>query len=280
MEKGIRKLIPIHDIGLQFCQNLAYFFTDIDDTLTEKGLLPSSSLAAIEGLTGAGIAVIPVTGRPAGWCDHIARMWPVHAVIGENGAFYFSYQRTQRIMRRVFSQECAEREGAGKKLEALTARLLKKFPGVGLASDQPFRMTDAAFDLCEDREPLAKDKIDSLCVFLTEQGAHYKISSIHLNVWYGDYDKKTCLFQFLDDIAETTSNPILDKCLFIGDSPNDEPLFAALPVTVAVANIQAYLNDLTHYPAYITKKPSAKGFSEAVNLILEKRFSKPQPLPL
>jgi hydroxymethylpyrimidine pyrophosphatase-like HAD family hydrolase len=69
-------------------KNIRYLLTDIDDTLTLHGLLPAAALAAMERLQGAGVAVIPVTRRPAGWCDHIARMWPVAAVVGENGAFY------------------------------------------------------------------------------------------------------------------------------------------------------------------------------------------------
>jgi HAD superfamily hydrolase (TIGR01484 family) len=61
-------------------------FTDIDDTLSTRGRITAEAYAAMERLHAAGYLVIPVTGRPAGWCDHIARMWPVDAVVGENGA--------------------------------------------------------------------------------------------------------------------------------------------------------------------------------------------------
>ncbi|HEV7820000.1 MAG TPA: HAD hydrolase family protein, partial [Burkholderiales bacterium] len=66
-------------------------FCDIDDTLTTGGKLTAAAYAALEALQRAGLLVVPITGRPAGWCDQIARMWPVHAVVGENGAFYFRY---------------------------------------------------------------------------------------------------------------------------------------------------------------------------------------------
>ena len=62
---------------------------DIDDTLTTEGRLTASAYAAVEALKNAGFIVVPITGRPAGWCDHIARMWPIDGVVGENGAFYF-----------------------------------------------------------------------------------------------------------------------------------------------------------------------------------------------
>ena len=46
-----------------------------------------------------GKLVIPITGRPAGWCDHIARMWPVDAVVGENGTKSIpSGDRRRRLM--------------------------------------------------------------------------------------------------------------------------------------------------------------------------------------
>ena len=60
---------------------------DIDDTLTTEGRLTGAAYAALERFKVAGKRAIAVTGRPAGWCDHIARMWPLDAVVGENGAF-------------------------------------------------------------------------------------------------------------------------------------------------------------------------------------------------
>src|SRR5262249_57039695 len=71
-------------------------FTDIDDTLTTDGKLTAAAYGALERLQAAGFLVVPITGRPAGWCDHIARMWPVHPVVGEDGAFYFRYDANAR----------------------------------------------------------------------------------------------------------------------------------------------------------------------------------------
>jgi 3-deoxy-D-manno-octulosonate 8-phosphate phosphatase KdsC-like HAD superfamily phosphatase len=134
-----------------------------------------------------------------------------------------------------------------------------------------FRLSDFAFDLCEDREPLGENETRKLCDYLEARGAHYKISSIHLNAWYGDYDKKTCLFRLLADAKKNGTKLSLEESLYIGDSPNDEPLFAALPQTIAVANIKPYLRDLAHLPTFITSAPAAAGFLEAVDVILNKR---------
>ena len=81
-------------------QQIRYVLTDIDDTLTLDGKLPAVAYGAMERLQQNGIKVIPITGRPAGWCDHIARMWPVDGLVGENGAFYFYYDEKQRKMAR------------------------------------------------------------------------------------------------------------------------------------------------------------------------------------
>ncbi len=84
---------------------------DIDGTITSDGRLSASAYAALEALQSAGLLVIPVTGRPAGWCDLIARFWPVAAVVGENGAFYFRYDHATHRMTRRYARSHAERAG-------------------------------------------------------------------------------------------------------------------------------------------------------------------------
>jgi len=94
-------------------------FTDIDDTLTTDGRLTAEAYTAMERLRLLGLAVVPVTGRPAGWCDHIARMWPVDGVVGESGAFYFRYDREKRHMSRHYSDGDRKRAANRKRLAAL-----------------------------------------------------------------------------------------------------------------------------------------------------------------
>src|SRR5476649_1903813 len=67
--------------------------TDIDETVSTDGQLTAEAYGALAALKQAGLLVIPVTGRPAGWCDMIARFWPVDAVVGENGAFWMWHDR-------------------------------------------------------------------------------------------------------------------------------------------------------------------------------------------
>src|SRR2546428_4205408 len=125
---------------------------DIDETLTTAGKLTSDAYAALERLRAAGRIVVPVTGRPAGWCDHIARMWPVDAVVGENGAFYFFFSEG-RLQKR-FHDDAATRREKRARLDAIARRILAAVPGCALAADQSYRETDLAIDYCEDGPPL------------------------------------------------------------------------------------------------------------------------------
>ena len=119
--------------------NIGYVLTDIDDTLTNDGRLPSVVFTAMEDLKKAGIRIVPVTGRPAGWCDHMARMWPIDGLVGENGAFYFSYDRTRKKMLRRYWKPEKGRRSDRKKLDKVKQEILKKIPGCAVASDQVSR---------------------------------------------------------------------------------------------------------------------------------------------
>ena len=83
-----------------FKSSLKFLLTDIDDTLTDEGQLGAEAYEALWDLHKAGVHVVPITGRPAGWCEMIARMWPVSGIVGENGGFYFRYHN--KTMQRHF----------------------------------------------------------------------------------------------------------------------------------------------------------------------------------
>jgi HAD superfamily hydrolase (TIGR01484 family) len=269
----MREPRPIQEIPAQSCRELESFFTDIDDTITEDGLLIPESFGALWELSRAGLEVVVVTGRPAGWCDHIARMWPVAAVIGENGAFYYAYDRKARRMNRR-SLICEDERIEGRRrLERVRRRVLAEVPGCGIAADQPFRLVDLAVDFREDVDPpLGPEAVEAICRIAEEEGAVCKVSSIHVNCWYGSFDKLSGVRQFLSDRGRALADPgVKKRVLFSGDSPNDEPMFRELPLTVAVANIREFLPRLSAPPTYITKESSARGFAEAVSIILSRR---------
>lgn len=266
-----KEVKPIDDIPDKLCSDLEFLFTDIDDTITLDGMMPSETLDAVYRLDTAGIRVVLVTGRPAGWCDYFARMWPVAGIVGENGAFYFSYNREARKMKRVFLLSDEERMENREKLRNLERDILSGVPACRISADQPFRIADLAIDICEDIDPLSGEEIDSICSIIRGAEAEYKVSSIHINCWYGKYDKLTCFDRFLSDFTGGTINTYQNRMIYVGDSPNDEPLFAALDSTVAVANIGKYLSTLDNLPTYVAEREGAHGFADLTDLLLKKR---------
>lgn len=245
--------------------------TDIDDTLTTEGRLPADAYAALEQLDAAGIQVIPITGRPAGWCDHIARMWPVRAVVGENGAFYYAYDREARRMKTHYWADAQTRAENRAQLNAIRDQVLRDVPGTAVASDQDYRVADLAIDFCEDVPPLPDTEVRRIVDIFQAAGAQAKVSSIHVNGWFGDYDKLSMTHTLFERELGLDIDHVLSDCMFIGDSPNDEPMFAFFPVSVGVANIQALLHRLTHRPAYVAARHGGGGFVEMANHLLAAR---------
>jgi HAD superfamily hydrolase (TIGR01484 family) len=246
--------------------NVRVLLTDIDGTLTEHGRLPEHSYGSLCELSKAGFQIIPVTGRPAGWCELIARLWPVHGVVGENGAFYFRYDG--RKMKRVFVRAKEERKADRAKLREIRRQVLKEVPGAGIASDQFSRLFDLAVDFCEDVPPLTKKQIARIVEIFEEHGAVAKVSNIHVNGWFGDYDKVSTCKLYLKNEFGFSEKEMKEKCAFAGDSPNDEPMFGFLPHSFAVANIKEFLPDLKHKPAYVAVKDEAAGFKEIADRLL------------
>ena len=242
---------------------------DIDETLTTAGKLTALAYSALEQLHAAGKRTIAVTGRPAGWCDHIARMWPVDAVVGENGAFYFFYAGG-RLQRR-FQDDAETRRKKRARLDAIAHRILAAVPGCALAADQNYRETDLAIDYCEDIPPLPLEAAERIASLMRAAGLNAKISSIHVNGWFGEYDKlamSRVLFteRFGMDLAASRR-----EIVFAGDSPNDAPLFACFSHSVGVANVRRFEDLLADKPKYVTRAAAGAGFAELAEHLLQDR---------
>ena len=244
---------------------------DIDDTLTTRGRLTAAAYAAMEHLQRAGLLVIAITGRPAGWCDHIARMWPVDGVVGENGAFYFRYDHARRAMRRCFVDDEATRAANRDKLAAVRDRILAAVPGCAIATDQHYREADLAIDYCEDVPRLPSAAVDKIVALMQQAGLTAKVSSIHVNGWFGDYDKLSMTKTLMRECFGVDLDACKDEFVFAGDSPNDAPMFAFFPHAVGVANIKTFAGRLAAEPAYVTQAECGAGFCELVDFLLAAR---------
>jgi len=261
-------LKPIQQFPRRASQNVRYVLTDIDDTLTIDGRLPAAALAAMERLEAAGKHVVPITGRPAGWCDHIARMWPVAAVVGENGAFYYRYDRGRRTMQRVYFKTADARAADRRRLEELKAEILAEVPGCAVSADQAFREADLAIDFCEDVPRLPPEKADRIVQIFEAAGAQAKVSSIHVNGWFGAYDKLTMTRRLFQDVFAEDLAAIKAEVVFAGDSPNDQPMFAFFPYAVGVANVRQFADRMRVLPTWVTEQAGGFGFAELADVLL------------
>jgi HAD superfamily hydrolase (TIGR01484 family) len=242
---------------------------DIDDTLTTHGKLGAQAYAALERLKASGMTLVPITGRPAGWCDHIARMWPVDAIVGENGAFYFFFSEGR--LHKRFQDGDAARADKRRKLEAVAKRILAAVPGCALASDQAYRESDLAIDYCEDVPALPLEAAEKIAVLMREAGLHAKVSSIHVNGWFGDYDKLAMTRQLFHERFAVNVLEEQQNIVFIGDSPNDAPMFAFFEKSIGVANVSRFERLLTDLPRYVASAPCGAGFAEVALHLLQGR---------
>ncbi len=242
---------------------------DIDDTLTTEGSLTADAYTAIELLQRAGFLVIPITGRPAGWCDHIARMWPVDGIVGENGAFYFRYDHDTRTFTKTFQMTDEERAENRKRLQAVRDEILATVPGAAVSADQFYREADLAIDYCEDVARLSDEDVGRIVEIFKSAGATAKVSSIHVNGWFGDWDKLTMTGRMHDACFGIGIEAEKESLTFIGDSPNDAPMFGFFPHSVGVANVRQFETRLASKPAYVTKAAGGAGFVELAHALLE-----------
>lgn len=248
--------------------DIRYILTDIDDTLTLAGKLPASAYGALWRLAAAGYQVVPVTGRPAGWCDLIARQWPVAGVVGENGALYFRYDENRKVMHRHYWKTAEERSVDRKRLAAIREEVLRRVPGCAVAADQAYREADLAIDFCEDVAALSREAVQAIVECFTRAGATAKVSSIHVNGWYGDYDKLAMSSRFFTDVFTIDLEKNHHQVLYAGDSPNDAPMFGFFPHSVGVANVRHFAGQMVHYPTWVTEKEGGDGFAELVDVLV------------
>ena len=267
---------PISLISAVEAAGVRYVLMDIDDTITTRGKLSSEAFTALWRLHEAGLRVVPITGRPAGWCDLIAREWPADGVVGENGAFAFWEENG--ILRQEFHPNAVRNDHHA--LRRIRERALAEVPGVRVAKDQFSRLFDLALDFAEEEPVLTLDAAKQIQAIAIQEGAMAKISSIHVNIWMGKYDKlsmselflqKYCGWKKSEAIGTAASVPPLNEIIFVGDSPNDEPMFAHFPLACAVANIRRYVELLKDPPAFVSREECGGGFAEIAQTLLEKR---------
>jgi len=243
-----------------------YFFTDIDDTLTTEGRLLPQTYQALWDLSDSGIAVIPVTGGSAGWCEHIVRAWPVQAVIGESGAFVM-FRDGKRLETLYWEDETLQRDRQRQHLHMVRELIDASSEGFELAHDQVFRLADVAIDIAGHR----KASVEQLAAAIRAKGGSTAISSIHINTWIGKYNKRSMSERVLRNHFGVQPGDTDRITAFVGDSRNDAPMFGFIRNSFGVANIQPHLGDMADVPRWISTREAGLGFVDIAQAVLEAR---------
>ncbi|RLQ19945.1 HAD-IIB family hydrolase [Vibrio sp. SBT000027] len=253
-----------HQLGNDW-QHINWVLTDVDDTLTWQGSLPPETLIALQKLRDNGIKVVAVTGACAGWCDHIAQLWPVDAVLGENGAFLLEKQDGALQLSSETPLEQVRQNQA--KLKQEVEAILLSYPDLSLTLDQSYRLCEVAIDIGQNRKPVDPETVQAVLERIHALGAHATASSIHINAWYGEHSKKNAVHRILTNKGLSLEQ-IHNQACYVGDSMNDQQMFESLPLTVGVANIKHYWDKLDHHPSKVMSQPGGYGFAEFVDALL------------
>lgn len=263
---------PVATMPVAIARGIRGVLTDIDDTLTTQGVLPPVARDALDALAHAGIPVVAITGRPAGLCEVLLGQWPLAAIVGENGGVWMRRDASTGAIEAHYDHADAERARQRAALGAIGQRILAAVPRARLAVDRYRRETDLAIDWAERIDPpLGREDVDRIVALLRNAGLSTAVSSIHVHGWYGTHDKlatSRALFAtaFGIDLAAER-----EHYTYVGDAPNDAPMFAFFPYAVGVANVRRFLDRIDTPPAYITAGEAGEGFAELARRLIAAR---------
>ncbi len=244
-------------------------FTDIDDTLTTDGAITPDALQALADLKAAGLHVIPITGRPLGWSEPFAQSWPVDALVAENGAVALVHADGQPLTK-LYQQDASTRATNFARMQQVLERIEREVPGARRAQDSAGRETDIAIDHSEFTD-LPQVQIEAVVRLMQSEGMSATVSSIHINGWYGDHDKLAGARWIVRELWGRGLDAELDRWVYVGDSTNDQVMFAHFPHSVGVANIRRFEAQLAHPPGWITQAERGAGFAELASHLLRGR---------
>jgi hypothetical protein len=116
--------------------------------------------------------------------------------------------------------------------------------------------------------PLPLESAQRIAALMREAGLSAKVSSIHVNGWFGSYDKLAMTRTLFRERFGLDLDREQRRAAFVGDSPNDQPMFAYFENSIGVANVRRFEAALQDKPRYVTRYPSGEGFSELVDHLL------------
>jgi hydroxymethylpyrimidine pyrophosphatase-like HAD family hydrolase len=91
-----------------------------------------------------------------------------------------------------------------------------------------------------------------------------------VNGWFGPYDKLAMTQIFIRECLGIDRDAARERFAFVGDSPNDAPMFAFFDKSVGVANVRRFASLLGEQPKYVTRAASGAGFVELAEHLLRR----------
>ncbi|MDD0810267.1 HAD-IIB family hydrolase [Curvibacter sp. RS43] len=250
-------------------RSLRGVFTDIDDTLTTDGAITADALNALGALRASGLAVIAITGRPVGWSEPFASLWPVDAIVAENGAVAL-LTGPEGQLNKLYQADESTRAQQYHDLQRVLAKVEAEVPGARRATDSAGRETDIAIDHSEFTH-LPPEAIAHAVQIMRAEGLNATVSSIHINGWYGAHNKLEGARWIVRGLFDRDLDREPGHWLYVGDSTNDQLMFEHFELSVGVANVQRFVPQLQHLPRYITPSERGAGFAEVAQAILSAR---------
>ncbi|AUT02621.1 HAD family hydrolase [Nostoc sp. CENA543] len=236
--------------------------TDMDGTLTNQGKFSTALLQTLEDLQAAGIKVMIVTGRSAGWVNGLNSLLPITGAIAENGGLLYLSGSEETIALTPIQDFTAHRH----ELATVFANLQTKFPQIQESADNRFRITDWTFDVAG----LSVDALQTMDDLCQKLGWGFTYSNVQCHIKPQKQEKAIGLLQVLREYFPDY-NP--QQIVTVGDSPNDQSLFnyRDFPLSVGVANVRQYVSQMQYQPTYVTTAAEGKGFCELCDYILANR---------
>jgi HAD superfamily hydrolase (TIGR01484 family) len=266
---------PIDLMPKETARAISWVLTDIDDTMTENGKLVPEAYAALCELAASGLRVVAVTGRSAGWGEVHLQEWPIAAAITENGAVSY-YRKLDGAVETLAHPTAVRNTDAAlvRASEAAYAAVPRAIP----ARDNHFRLYDYAIDHAEYVEPpLSEAEVAAIVNAFEREGCVAKPSSIHVNCWIGNFNKREAALALLPFLSRELGLPEYDDArdrssvLYVGDAPNDEVMFAHFPNACAVANIDRWADGIGSLPAWVSRGRFGMGFAEIARHVIAAR---------
>jgi HAD superfamily hydrolase (TIGR01484 family) len=242
----------------------------VDETLTYKGRLAAATYSALERLQANGIRVVPVTAAPAGWCDQMARMWPVDGVVAENGGLFLRREPNGHSVEQNYWHPPGSIADMQQQLQTISGIVEKAVPQARRADDQAFRLTSLAY------KRTGTDVDDRIVEALLGAGASTTINNLWVLGWIGGYDKLSMSIRVLAETFGISPEVATELVAYSGDSTNDGPMFGFFKHTAGVSTVVDYLPQLPVPPAWVTSGPGGAGFVEFADAILRTRRNAPR----